>query len=449
MSLSIWKTCLIQLKKKMSPTEFSMWIYPLKATFKKKILNLYAPNNFVLEWVKNRYIKIFKKILYKIYTKKKPKIILQIFNKPLNTQNKENEIIIKKKKIINKREKIRRGKISGLNKKYNFNNFVEGKSNQLAKYSSYYLANNLNTSYNPLFLYSNTGLGKTHLLHAIGNCILKKTMQAKVIYIHSEKFVQNMVRSLKNNSIEKFKKYYRSVDALLIDDIQFFSNKERSQEELFHTFNTLFEGNQKIILTSDRYPREINGITERLKSRFEWGITVSITPPELETRISILLQKALDKNIELPIDVAHFIAQKLHSNVRELEGALNKIKINSLFEKTNITLKFVQKTLKNLTNIKNREITIEKIQKTVAEYYNLKTSDILLRKRSRSIVEPRQVAMALTKKLTQYSLPEIGFFFGKKNHTTVLHACQKIKNLKNKKNRIFKDFTYLLNQLTS
>ncbi|HAL1321279.1 TPA: chromosomal replication initiator protein DnaA, partial [Escherichia coli] len=303
--------------------------------------------------------------------------------------------------------------------------------------------------YNPLFLYGGTGLGKTHLLHAVGNGIMARKPNAKVVYMHSERFVQDMVKALQNNAIEEFKRYYRSVDALLIDDIQFFANKERSQEEFFHTFNALLEGNQQIILTSDRYPKEINGVEDRLKSRFGWGLTVAIEPPELETRVAILMKKADENDIRLPGEVAFFIAKRLRSNVRELEGALNRVIANANFTGRAITIDFVREALRDLLALQEKLVTIDNIQKTVAEYYKIKVADLLSKRRSRSVARPRQMAMALAKELTNHSLPEIGDAFGGRDHTTVLHACRKIEQLREESHDIKEDFSNLIRTLSS
>ncbi|MCK4182923.1 chromosomal replication initiator protein DnaA, partial [Klebsiella pneumoniae] len=302
---------------------------------------------------------------------------------------------------------------------------------------------------NPLFLYGGTGLGKTHLLHAVGNGIVARKPNAKVVYMHSERFVQDMVKALQNNAIEEFKRYYRSVDALLIDDIQFFANKERSQEEFFHTFNALLEGNQQIILTSDRYPKEINGVEDRLKSRFGWGLTVAIEPPELETRVAILMKKADENDIRLPGEVAFFIAKRLRSNVRELEGALNRVIANANFTGRAITIDFVREALRDLLALQEKLVTIDNIQKTVAEYYKIKVADLLSKRRSRSVARPRQMAMALAKELTNHSLPEIGDAFGGRDHTTVLHACRKIEQLREESHDIKEDFSNLIRTLSS
>jgi chromosomal replication initiator protein len=301
----------------------------------------------------------------------------------------------------------------------------------------------------PLFLYGGTGLGKTHLTHAVGNGILANKPDAKIVYMHSERFVQDMVKALQNNAIEEFKRFYRSVDALLIDDIQFFANKDRSQEEFFHTFNALLEGNQQIILTSDRYPKEIDGVEDRLKSRFGWGLTVIIEPPELETRVAILNRKAHECNVRLPTEVAFFMAKRLRSNVRELEGALNRVVANANFSGRPITIDFVRDALRDLLALQDKLVTIENIQKTVADYYKIKVADILSKRRSRSVARPRQVAMALAKELTNHSLPEIGNAFGGRDHTTVIHAVRKVVQLRNESHDIKEDYKNLIRTLSS
>jgi chromosomal replication initiator protein len=311
------------------------------------------------------------------------------------------------------------------------------------------VAENPGSAYNPLFLYGGVGLGKTHLMHAIGNLILQHKPQARVIYLHSERFVADMVKALQSNMINEFKKFYRSVDALLIDDIQFFAGKERSQEEFFHTFNALLEGQQQVILTCDRYPKELDGLEERLKSRFGWGLTVAVEPPELETRVAILMSKAEQNKLNLSPEVAFFIAKKLRSNVRELEGALKRVIAHAHFASKEITIDFAREALKDLLALQDKLITIENIQKTVAEYYKLKMADLLSKRRSRSIARPRQVAMALAKELTNHSLPEIGDAFGGRDHTTVLHACRMIKQLQNVDIDIQEDWGNLLRLLST
>ncbi|TEP25924.1 chromosomal replication initiator protein DnaA [Pseudomonas aeruginosa] len=338
---------------------------------------------------------------------------------------------------------------SYLNRTFTFENFVEGKSNQLARAAAWQVADNLKHGYNPLFLYGGVGLGKTHLMYAVGNHLLKKNPNAKVVYLHSERFVADMVKALQLNAINEFKRFYRSVDALLIDDIQFFARKERSQEEFFHTFNALLEGGQQVILTSDRYPKEIEGLEERLKSRFGWGLTVAVEPPELETRVAILMKKAEQAKIELPHDAAFFIAQRIRSNVRELEGALKRVIAHSHFMGRPITIELIRESLKDLLALQDKLVSIDNIQRTVAEYYKIKISDLLSKRRSRSVARPRQVAMALSKELTNHSLPEIGVAFGGRDHTTVLHACRKIAQLRESDADIREDYKNLLRTLTT
>ena len=338
---------------------------------------------------------------------------------------------------------------SNLNPSFTFQSFVGGKSNQLALAAAQQVADNPGGSYNPLFIYGGVGLGKTHLMHAVGAEMLKRNPHARIVYLHSERFVADMVKALQLNAINDFKRYYRSVDALLIDDIQFFAGKERSQEEFFHTFNALLEGGQQMILTSDRYPKEINGVEERLKSRFGWGLTVAIEPPELETRVAIVMKKAEEAKIILPDDAAFFLAQKIRSNVRELEGALKRVIANAHFTGSVITTPFIKESLKDLLALQDKQVSIDNIQRVVADYYKIKVSDLLSKRRSRSIARPRQVAMSLSKELTNHSLPEIGNAFGGRDHTTVLHACRKIKELRESDTDIREDYQNLLRHLTA
>ncbi|PIE25218.1 MAG: chromosomal replication initiator protein DnaA [Neptuniibacter caesariensis] len=338
---------------------------------------------------------------------------------------------------------------SNLNHSFTFESFVQGKSNQLALAAARQVGENPAVSYNPLFIYGGVGLGKTHLMQAVGNEMLKHNPNAKIIYLHSERFVADMVKALQLNAINDFKRYYRSVDALLIDDIQFFAGKERSQDEFFHTFNALLEGGQQMILTSDRYPKEINGVEERLKSRFGWGLTVAIEPPELETRVAILMKKADEARVRLPDDAAFFLAQKIRSNVRELEGALKRVIANAHFTGSAISTPFVKESLKDLLALQDKQVSIDNIQRVVADYYKIKVSDLLSKRRSRSVARPRQVAMSLSKELTNHSLPEIGNAFGGRDHTTVLHACRKIKELRESDTDIREDYQNLLRHLTA
>ena len=452
MPTAIWQDCLSQLQEALPTTEFNLWIRPLQAEMIENKLYIYAPNRFVLDWVKNKYLTTISQLLNTLLGNDSLKLYLEV-GSTLSVE-KKSEVNQSKPDIApawktTKESNSNHTYYSGINHKHTFNSFVEGKSNQLAVAAAKQVAENPGKAYNPLFLYGSTGLGKTHLLHAVGNEIIVGKANAKVVYMHSERFVQDMVKALQNNAIEEFKNYYRSVDALLIDDIQFFANKERSQEEFFHTFNSLLEGNQQIILTSDRYPKEINGVEDRLKSRFGWGLTIAIEPPELETRVAILMKKAEENNIKLPEEVAFFIAKRLRSNVRELEGALNRVIANANFTGKSITIDFVKDALKDLLALQEKLITIENIQKTVAEYYKIKVSDLLSKRRSRSVARPRQVAMALAKELTNKSLPEIGDGFGGRDHTTVLHACRKIAELKEESNDIKEDYSNLIRTLST
>jgi chromosomal replication initiator protein len=336
---------------------------------------------------------------------------------------------------------------SRINAEFTFDNFVEGKSNQLAKAAAIQVADNPGKAYNPLFIYGGVGLGKTHLMHAVANKLKERNSEARLAYVHSERFVGDMVKALQHNTINDFKTAYRSLDALMIDDIQFFAGKERSQEEFFHTFNALLESQQQVILTCDRYPKEVDGLEERLKSRFGWGLTVAIEPPELETCVAILMSKAAISHVDLPEEVAFFIAKRIRSNVRELEGALRRVVATSHFTGRPITLEFAKEALRDLLALQEKLVTVENIQKTVAEYYKIRIADLLSKRRSRSIARPRQVAMALAKELTNHSLPEIGDAFGGRDHTTVLHACRRVKELRESERRIGEDYLNLLRTL--
>jgi len=338
---------------------------------------------------------------------------------------------------------------SNLNPSFTFESFVEGKSNQIARAASMQIGENPGKAYNPLFIYGGVGLGKTHLMHAVGNAILRGSPQARVVYLHSDRFVGEMVKALQHNRIDEFKRHYRSVNALLIDDVQFFAGKERTQEEFFHTFNVLFESQQQIVLSSDRFPKEVAGLEERLKSRFGWGLTVAIEPPDLETRVAILKNKSCLSGVSLPEEVAFFVGRRIRSNIRDLEGALKRLLANSQFTGRPITLDFARDALRDMLAAQDKQVTLENIQKTVAEYFQMRSSELLSAKRSRSIARPRQIAMALAKELTKHSLPEIGEAFGGRDHTTVLHATRKVKELRESDARIAEDYTNLLRTLTS
>jgi len=440
-----------------------MWVRPLQAESTEDTLTIFAPNRFVLDWVRDKYLNRINELLIEICGDEAPKLHFGVGSgsKPAVSspaQQDQSAVETKeptasKRPVAKKREVVEPAPKSfpkaNIKDTYTFDSFVEGKSNQLAKAAAVQVSDNPGTAFNPVFIYGGTGLGKTHLLHAVGNGILANKPDAHIVYMHSERFVQDMVRALQNNAIEEFKRYYRSVDALLIDDIQFFANKERSQEEFFHTFNALLEGNQQIILTSDRYPKEIDGVEDRLKSRFGWGLTIAIEPPELETRVAILMKKAQQNQIKLPEEVAFFIAKRLRSNVRELEGALNRVVANANFTGRPITIDFVKEALRDLLALQDKLVTMDNIQRTVAEYYRIRVSDLLSKRRTRSIARPRQVAMALSKELTNHSLPEIGDAFGGRDHTTVLHACRKIKSLREETHEIKEDYQNLIRTLSS
>ncbi|WWL44090.1 chromosomal replication initiator protein DnaA [Pseudomonas parakoreensis] len=507
MSVELWQQCVELLREELPAQQFNTWIRPLQVEAEGDELRVYAPNRFVLDWVNEKYLGRVLELLDEHGNGMAPALSLLIGSKrssapraapnaPLAaaqvSQAQANTApasapapapsAAPAKRSTQKTEEVseepsrdsfdpmagaasqqapvraeqRTVQVEGalkhtsyLNRTFTFENFVEGKSNQLARAAAWQVADNPKHGYNPLFLYGGVGLGKTHLMHAVGNHLLKKNPNAKVVYLHSERFVADMVKALQLNAINEFKRFYRSVDALLIDDIQFFARKEHSQEEFFHTFNALLEGGQQVILTSDRYPKEIEGLEERLKSRFGWGLTVAVEPPELETRVAILMKKADQAKVELPHDAAFFIAQRIRSNVRELEGALKRVIAHSHFMGRDITIELIRESLKDLLALQDKLVSVDNIQRTVAEYYKIKISDLLSKRRSRSVARPRQVAMALSKELTNHSLPEIGDVFGGRDHTTVLHACRKINELKESDADIREDYKNLLRTLTT
>lgn len=497
----VWQQCLGRLQDEYPTQQFNTWIRPLQAVagVDRKLM-LLAPNRFVQDWVSDRYMNRIREILVEIGKDHITDVVLEVGRpstaskaaksattasttaskiittpqspvhqqdtlssniivdshsslKAASTNNRSHEVATNTVNSTSKKSKI---DIEGgvrhqthLNKLFTFETFVQGKSNQLGLAAAQQVADNPGGSYNPLFIYGGVGLGKTHLMHAVGSAMLERNPKAKIVYLHSERFVADMVKALKLNAINDFKRYYRSVDALLIDDIQFFANKDRSQEEFFHTFNALLEGGQQMILTCDRYPKEISGLEDRLKSRFGWGLTVAIEPPELETRVAILMKKAEEARIRLPHDAAFFIAQKIRSNVRELEGALKRVIANAHFTGHKITTDFVRDSLKDLLALQDKLVSIDNIQRVVAEYYKIKVADLHSKRRTRSVARPRQVAMALSKELTSQSLPEIGNHFGGRDHTTVLHACRKVAELREIDTDIREDYKNLSRLLTS
>ena len=455
MSLStLWQDCLSQLQDQVSPMDLSTWLRPLQAdVISQDQVVLYASNMFVKSWVENHYLAQIHQICQALAKNPNLQIIVKegvkpapktIEPDPSQTANHQ-ESAVSFQQESDAPTKFE----SHLNRKHLFENFVEGKSNQLARAVGQKLALAPGEpTANPFFLYGGTGLGKTHLLHAIGNGILANKPNARVLYIHANNFMQHMVKAMRDNKMDQFKKFYRSLDALLVDDIQFFAEKEKTQEEFFHIFNNLFETGRQIILTSDRYPKEIEKIEERLKSRFGWGLTTAIEPPDLETRVAILLKKAEEHHMELPEEVAFFIAQRLRTNVRELEGALNRVKAMQDFKGGHIDIDFVRDTLKDILALQERLVTIENIQKVVAEYYRIKVADLKSKSRARSVTRPRQVAMALAKELTNKSLPEIGRAF-ERDHTTVLNACREVPKFREKDSSIQEDWANLIRTLSA
>jgi chromosomal replication initiator protein len=506
--LATWQRCVDHLRDELPSQQFNTWIRPLYAEISADGLILFAPNRFVQDWVKDKFYSRICELVQRQSGGENLGVFLEVGKKPASQEaniarasSADPAILLsssqQQQKVFDQvvspvssalsagalsgsrkesgaremvgspihvadssgarrsgrnMELIIEGKLrhkGSLNPDNTFVNFIEGKSNQLARAAALQVAENPGGAYNPLFIYGGVGLGKTHLMHAIGNHMLAQKPNAKVVYLHSETFVATMVTALQLNAINEFKRYYRSVDALLIDDIQFFAGKERSQEEFFHTFNALLEGGQQIILTSDKYHKEIKGLEERLKSRFGWGLSVAVEPPELETRAAILINKAAQSNVDLPGDAAMFMAQRLRSHVRELEGALKKVIIHSNFVGRRIDLDLVREALRDLFALHDKLVSIDNIQRTVAEYYKIKMADMLSKRRNRSVARPRQVAMALAKELTNHSLPEIGDAFGGRDHTTVLHACKQIKKLKGSSQDLAEDYNNLLRALST
>lgn len=445
---SLWQKCMTRLEAELPAQQFNTWIRPLHAVEEELSITLLAPNQFVSDWISQELLGRIEQIAHSVSDGSKTEIRVQVGSKKRGDATKKASTE-RKPSFRRQADPVVASFNSNLNRDFTFETFVEGKSNQLARAASMQVTENPGTSYNPLFLYGGVGLGKTHLMHAIGNAILARNPDARVVYLHSERFVQDMVKALQHNAIDEFKRFYRSVNALLIDDIQFFAGKERSQEEFFHTFNALLEGQNQVVLTCDRYPKEVSGLEERLKSRFGWGLTVAIEPPELETRVAILMRKATQLGAELPQEVAFFIAKRIRSNIRELEGALRRVVANAKFTNRVITLDFAKESLRDLLALHEKLVTIENIQKTVAEYFKIRVADLLAKSRSRSVARPRQVAMALAKELTNHSLPEIGDAFGGRDHTTVLHACRKIAELKQSNVRMSEDVANLLRTLTT
>ena len=482
----VWSQCQSQLQNELPEQQYNTWIRPLKLKYfdsdndrfndpsNDDVIELLAPNRFVEDWVKSKFLKRIEELFHQLSGNG---VVLGISASPVNAPQYKQQAEYSSKKTIDPiitelppSKESPRDRAAGedsidaptivrsaaetslrtnLNNEFTFDNFVEGKSNQLAFAAAQQVAENPGGSYNPLFIYGGVGLGKTHLMHAVGNALRAKKPDAKIVYLHSERFVADMVKALQLKAIDEFKRFYRSVDALLIDDIQFFSGKERSQEEFFHTYNALLEGGQQMILTSDRYPKEIDGVEERLKSRFGWGLTVAVEPPELETRAAILINKAEQSGVHLSKDAAFFIAQRIRSNVRELEGALKRVMAHAQFTRRPIDIDLIRESLKDLLALQDKLVTVDNIQRVVADYYQLKMSDLLSRRRSRSVARPRQVAMSIAKELTNHSLPEIGEAFGGRDHTTVLHAVRKVKELEGADREVQRDLKNLYRTLST
>lgn len=443
---ALWSECLLALERQLTPQQFNTWIRPLQAEVAGEDSVVFAPNRFVAEWVRDKYGKRLEDVVRELDLEKISRVVVRVTTaepeqpKPVPVARTEPRAAA---------APVAASPPRVLKQDFTFDSFVEGKSNQLARAASLQVAENPGKAYNPLFICGGVGLGKTHLMQAVGNLVLARKPGAKVQYIHSEKFVGDMVRALQHNTINEFKNKYRTCDALLIDDIQFFAGKERSQEEFFHTFNALLESQQQIVLTCDCYPKEVTGVEERLKSRFGWGLTVAIEPPELETRVAILMSKAQRMGLDIPHEVAFFVAKRFRSNIRELEGALHRMEANARFSGSAISIEFTRDALKDLLALQEKLISIDNIQKTVAEYYKMRVSDLVSKRRNRSVARPRQIAMALAKEMTNHSLPEIGDSFGGRDHTTVIHACRKISELRRSESRINEDYVNLERILSS
>lgn len=496
MKFDIWDKCLLTLEKEIPAQEYKIWVLPLQARLISETrLILFAPNKFVIEFVKKRFLSNISSIIAKLsdnlitvelqvgsikrspdnqsprslseksakMTENKHKSSSQKsvnFSDITSTKNNDtftnaadhfsSSVSGSGKKIENRFRNYQ----SALSKEMTFDNFVEGKCNMLARAAALQIVETIseggsNNNYNPFLIYGGVGLGKTHLIHALGNIIMSDNPDSRVIYLNSERFVQEMITALQNKTIDQFKNFYRSVDVLLIDDIQFFAGKERTQEEFFHTFNALLEGQKQIIMTCDTFPKEVSGLEERLKSRFGWGLTVAIDLPDTETRVAILISKAAQANLDLPQDVAFFIAQRIRSNIRELEGALRRVIATARFQGKKISVEFAKLALHDLIALQDKQVSIENIQKIVAEYFKIRVADLHSKRRTRSVARPRQIAMALAKHLTSHSLPEIGDAFGGRDHTTVLYACRKIEELRSIEVIVEEDYTNLHRHLTS
>lgn len=447
---AFWQDCLTRLAQDLPPQQFNTWIKPLKLSLDDEALRLLAPNRFVLDWVKEKFLLRIEELALAYFgepTEINLGLSEQVLSAPRSRPAAVSEEVAEALGVapaISVRDPVKR-----LNPAFTFDSFVTGKANQLARAAAIQVAENPGTAYNPLFIYGGVGLGKTHLIQAIGNVVHTHNPDARISYIHAENYVSDVVRAYRHKTFDDFKRHYHSLDLLLIDDIQFFSGKGRTQEEFFYAFNALIEARKQVIITCDTYPKEIAGMEDRLKSRFGWGLTVAIEPPELEMRVAILLKKAAMEGVVLEENFAFFIAKQVRSNVRELEGALKRVFAYARFSGRSITLDLVKESLKDLLAVQSRQVSIENIQKTVADFYKIKVVEMYSKKRTRSLVRPRQMAMSLAKELTSLSLPDIGDAFGGRDHTTVLHACRKIVELKEQDATLSREYALLLQVLTS
>ena len=439
---SIWQQCISSLEGEISEQQLNTWILPLQVEQDPNTLKLLAPNRFVMDWVRKHFLERICELVASIDDSKSISVSLIIGSQTRSSLPPETAEYPQK-------PPPRAYRSSGLNESHRFKNFVEGKSNQLARAASIQVSSQPGSEYNPLYIYGGVGLGKTHLMHAIGNQIRENNPEANILYVNCERFVSDMVKALQHSRMDDFKSSYRSLDALLIDDIQFLADKGRSQEEFFHTFNSLYESHAQMVITCDRFPKEIDGLEDRLRSRLGWGLAVDIKPADLETRVAILKSKAEQVGAEVPDDVAFFIAERFKSNIRELEGALKRVVAHARFTGQQITQDFARLALKELLAVQDKPITIDNIQKLVAEYFKIRVADLLSSRRNRSITRPRQIAMSLAKSLTRHSLPEIGSAFGGRDHTTVLHACRKIAELRIEDRRIDEDVEILARMLSN
>ena len=441
----MWQKCLDILEDELSSQQYNTWIKPLQAVSGDSDLTLLAPNKYIKDKVNDQFLARIRELLKENGSST---VNLEIGSKKKPRQVRSNRSDVDKASDLVQRESFY--PLLGLNKDFTFDSFVEGSSNEMARAAAVQVSENIGgASYNPLLLYGGVGLGKTHLMHAVGNSIVERHPNLKVAYMYSQRFMEDMVRAIEHGTMSDFTQYYRLVDVLLMDDIQFLAKGSKSQEEFFHVFNRLQEDGRQIVLTCDRYPKEIQGLEERLESRFVWGMTAAVEPPELETRVAILMKKAELEDVPLPHDAAFFIAERIRSNVRELEGALKRVIANARFTGRDITIEQVRESLRDLIAIQDRQVGIDNIQKTVADYYKIRIADLLSKRRTRSIARPRQLAMALAKELTSHSLPEIGDAFGGRDHTTVLHACRRIEELRESTVSISEDYRNLLRSLTS